>query len=302
LKPQDLLLLIAAVLASASCARAAGSIDAVATDELLAAFNAERSARDGAPLRLSGELSRYAASRAVEVVQKGTLQAPNGHSPIEAARSFGYEAHLLTVVAAIAPGRAAQVVQGWRKADPAAFQEILSPEYADAGVAVAARSPTPVYVVALAKSEADDFRSSTGGLADADSVRHAVIERINGERRGRHMPPLRLEPRLNRAAQDYAQRMLRESFYGHRAPDGSDALTRIRASGYEPRAVGENLAQGQSSVEEALDGWLASPAHRENIFDSDFRDMGLGFAFGKNASGYQVLWVQVFATPRRSPP
>jgi uncharacterized protein YkwD len=291
-------LLVAVALASASCARAAGAADAVAADELLAAFNAERSARDGAPLRLSGELSRYAASRAFEVARKGTLQAPNGHSPIEAARSCGYEAHLLTVVAAIAPGSAARVLQGWRDADPAAFQEILSPEYADAGIAVAARSKTPVYVVALAKSAADDFRSNTGGLADADGVRRAVIERVNAERRAHRLPPLRFEARLNRAAQDYAQRMLRDSFYSHRAPDGSDVLTRIRVSGYEPLAVGENLAQGQSSVEEALDGWFASPEHRENILDRDFRDTGLGFAYGKNENGYQVLWVQVFAKPR----
>jgi uncharacterized protein YkwD len=291
-------ILLMAALTTVSRAPAAGSIDAVAVGELLGALNAERSARDGAPLRLSSELSRYAASRAAEVVQKGTLQGPNGQSPLEAALSFGYEAHRLTVVAAIAPGDAAQVVQRWRAADPAAFQEILSAEYADAGVAVAARGSTPVYVVALAISAADDFRSSTGGLADAEDVRRTAIERVNGERRVRRMPPLRLEPRLNRVAQDYAKKMLRESFYGHRAPDGSDVLTRIRASGYQPLAVGENLAQGQSSVEEVLGGWLDSPAHRENIFDRDFRDMGLGFAIGRNAHGYQVLWVQVFATPR----
>jgi len=270
---------------------------AVGCIALLAAGCAAR-AHDGAPLRLSSQLSRYAASRAAEVVQQGTLQRPNGQNPIEIARSFGYEAHLLTVVAAIAPGNAARVVRGWREADPAAFQEILSSEYTDVGIAVAARGSTPVYVVALGISAADDFRSSTGGLADLEVVRRTAGQRVNAERRGHRLPPLRFEARLNRVAQDYAQKMLRDSFYGHRAPDGSDVLTRIRASGYEPLAVGENLAHGQSSVEEVVDGWLASPAHRETILDRDFRDMGLGFAFGKNANGYQVLWVQVFAKPR----
>ena len=47
-----------------------------------------------------------------------------------------------------------------------------------------------------------------------------------------------------------------------------------------------------------MDGWLASKQHRDHILAKNFGDTGSAVVFGKNASGWQVLWVQAFGRPR----
>jgi uncharacterized protein YkwD len=91
--------------------------------------------------------------------------------------------------------------------------------------------------------------------------------------------------------------MLARAFYGHESPEGRDAWSRARTAGYRALIVGENIAQGQSSLEEVMTGWMESPEHRKNILNPLYAEAGFGLAVGRNAQGYQVLWVQVFARP-----
>jgi uncharacterized protein YkwD len=48
---------------------------------------------------------------------------------------------------------------------------------------------------------------------------------------------------------------------------------------------------------EVTEGWLASPAHCENIMDGRFTELGIGYAASpNNAAG--MYWTQDFAAPR----
>ena len=118
------------------------------------------------------------------------------------------------------------------------------------------------------------------------------------ERNLRRRGPLRLDRALNSAAQTYADRMISEGFYGHVSPRGDTVLDRVRASGYEPQLAAENLASGQPSPEQVMDGWMASKAHRKNILDHDFRDVGFGVSFVESEAGLKILWVQCFGRRR----
>jgi len=62
--------------------------------------------------------------------------------------------------------------------------------------------------------------------------------------------------------------------------------------------IGENIAEGQGSVAEVMEGWMKSPSHREHILSLSFKEIGMGVAFGHNGRGWEVVWVQVFGTPR----
>jgi uncharacterized protein YkwD len=64
------------------------------------------------------------------------------------------------------------------------------------------------------------------------------------------------------------------------------------------RFVGENIASGQPSVDQVMDGWMASDEHRPNILSKVFTEAGFGLAIGKNRGGFQVIWVQLFGRPR----
>ena len=62
-------------------------------------------------------------------------------------------------------------------------------------------------------------------------------------------------------------------------------LARTREAGYAADSVGENIARGQRSVEEVMEGWMASPEHKKNILDPKFTEAGFGVALGKMPGG-----------------
>jgi uncharacterized protein YkwD len=51
-------------------------------------------------------------------------------------------------------------------------------------------------------------------------------------------------------------------------------------------------------VDEAMDGWMNSEKHRDNILSKIYTEAGFGLAIGHNKRGYQIIWVQVFGRPR----
>ncbi len=110
-------------------------------------------------------------------------------------------------------------------------------------------------------------------------------------------PPLSLSGTLASVARGHATDMAVHDYFEHRDLSGQSPADRVRAAGYHEKLVGENIAYGPQSVEEAVKGWLASPGHCENIMDPRFVQMGLGLAPGR-ASRRGLFWVQVLAEPR----
>ena len=110
-------------------------------------------------------------------------------------------------------------------------------------------------------------------------------------------PPLTLSGTLAGVALGHATDMAVHDYFEHQDRSGQSPADRVRAAGYREKLVGENIAYGPKSVEEAVRGWLASPDHCENIMDPRFVQMGLGLAPGR-ASRRGLFWVQVLAEPR----
>jgi len=70
---------------------------------------------------------------------------------------------------------------------------------------------------------------------------------------------------------------------------------RSTAAGYEWKTIGENIAEGQFSVDEVMRTWMNSPAHRKNILNPSFTDLGVGLVASRGKDGkYRVAWVQNF--------
>ena len=92
---------------------------------------------------------------------------------------------------------------------------------------------------------------------------------------------------LQKAGDDFAAAMVRDDFYDHQGPDGSNETSRALGAGYaHPDGnywIGENLAvaEGTTAAPAVLvKGWMDSPVHREVILDERFREFGLGMAAG----------------------
>lgn len=109
--------------------------------------------------------------------------------------------------------------------------------------------------------------------------------------------PLVWDDLLTTVAYVHADDMARNNFFAH---EGSNNLTvsgRATNAGYQWQAVGENIAAGQLSLEQAMREWLASPGHCRNMMRANFTAMGFTCVYNPN-SEYKYYWVHVFAKPQ----
>ncbi len=128
-----------------------------------------------------------------------------------------------------------------------------------------------------------------------EDARLAVLSRINALRRANDLPQLVLDGTLNRVAQAYSERMAREGFFGHVAPDGSTLRGRVASTAFEYRTVSENIGKASGPLA-AHFGIELSPGHRKNLLDPQFTHAGLGVTFQKVDGRDQALLTEVFSS------
>jgi uncharacterized protein YkwD len=136
--------------------------------------------------------------------------------------------------------------------------------------------------------------SSSKKLTPNEKMRDEIVTLVNAERKKNNVPALKTNPLLMKAAQGFADDMVKLKFFAHEAPDGSTPESRVRATGYFETgcttcafdaAFGENIGKGVTA-KAVMDQWMKSPVHKANILRADFREIGVG----QNGS----IWVQVF--------
>ena len=88
-------------------------------------------------------------------------------------------------------------------------------------------------------------------------------------------------------------------YFSHQGKDGSQVGERASRAGYAWQHIGENIASGMRSPEEAVAGWVASPGHCANLMSPGFTEMGSGFAQSRDAETGIVFWTQVFGRTRK---
>jgi uncharacterized protein YkwD len=142
---------------------------------------------------------------------------------------------------------------------------------------------------------------------DASSVNRRILSLVNEARAaGRRcggkyfapVGPLALDPALTRAALEHSRDMAEHDVFDHRGRDGSTPGTRVDRAGFgDHRIVGENIAAGAMTPGDVTQGWLASPAHCENIMDGRFTLIGIAYAENLRTRS-AVFWTQDFAAHR----
>lgn len=108
------------------------------------------------------------------------------------------------------------------------------------------------------------------------AVERQIIERTNHERERYGLPRLAIDQRLMKNARRHAAWMARSTVLQHTSA-----------------AVAENIAQGQSSAQEAVRDWMNSPGHRANILSSSYSRIGVAAYRGPDGQAYwcqQFLW------------
>ena len=142
------------------------------------------------------------------------------------------------------------------------------------------------------------------------ALRREMLTLLNAEREKVGVGPLEYSDLLEKAAQAYADDMLKNNYYGgdtHRRIDGTNFADGISAAGYTidnladcsnceiSRAIAENIAKGQPSPAIVMRDWMNSESHRRNILSPDLDEVGFGIAgYDSNSP----LWVQNFGSIR----
>ncbi|WP_152205012.1 CAP domain-containing protein [Marinobacter changyiensis] len=144
------------------------------------------------------------------------------------------------------------------------------------------------------------------GDCEMDATDRALLDRVNearsqprqcGDQDFDAAGPLSWNCKLEDAARGHSEAMAELEFFSHTGPEGVQIGERVDDRGYNWSAVGENIAAGQNSVDQVVDGWLSSPGHCANIMRADFTEMGAA-RIEAPGSKYSPFWTQVFARPR----
>ncbi len=128
----------------------------------------------------------------------------------------------------------------------------------------------------------------TPSSENVSQLRSATLCLLNRQRVRRGMKRLTESPGLRKAAQNYSQAMVAQSFFDHVSPGGSTLLSRVRTGtaylhDVGSWALGENIAWGTGELAtpaQTMKGWMESPGHRRNILNRRFRHVGIGIALG----------------------
>jgi uncharacterized protein YkwD len=123
-------------------------------------------------------------------------------------------------------------------------------------------------------------------------VRRAIVCLHNQVRARHHLPLLRVNPELGRAAVGHSANMVRRRYFDHTDPNGRTFVQRIMRAHYarpsQGWSLGENIAWGtgaSSTAAGVMRAWMHSSGHRANILGRAYREVGVGIKLGVPTNG-----------------
>lgn len=102
---------------------------------------------------------------------------------------------------------------------------------------------------------------------------HGALALVNDYRAQNSLGPLRLDASLMQAARSHSLAMQAAGRMSHDV--GGDFSARLAAFGIAARAAAENVAWGQRSLSEVVEGWKRSPGHAANLRNGGVTRMGI---------------------------
>jgi len=151
-----------------------------------------------------------------------------------------------------------------------------------------------------AQIAAQNLKNSDGFLAAV--VSSVLVDLTNFDRAEEGIHTLSVNPMLVEAARLKAEDMATRGYFSHNSPDGETPWYWFNEAGYEFAYAGENLAVFFGDSKDVERAWMNSPAHRANILNSNFTEIGIATADGLYQGQQTTFVVQMFGTPVRRAP
>lgn len=138
----------------------------------------------------------------------------------------------------------------------------------------------------------DGNKSSAGYIEDKDSIRSNSINYINDIRQAYGKTTLSLDNNLCDIADTRARELVGSMNAKHIRPDGRQWYTILNDYSIGYICAGENIASGFNSYDDAIDGFMSSKGHKENILCDSYSRVGLGHYYDTQSQTH--YWVEIF--------
>jgi len=119
---------------------------------------------------------------------------------------------------------------------------------------------------------ADNSALTTSG----NRIANSMLCITNNERRAAGLAPLTNNTKLTNAAVAHSRDMAQRNYDTHNTPEGGTPDQRLTQAGYVFSWWGENIANGYKTPRQVMAAWMASPGHRANILNPNFKEIGIG--------------------------
>lgn len=117
-----------------------------------------------------------------------------------------------------------------------------------------------------------------------------VLDLINEQRRQYGLPELKAYGELQRVAKLKARDLVNNKYFSHTSPTFGTPFEMLQKEGVTYKYAGENLAGNETGIK-AVNAWMNSPAHKDNILDSDYEYTGIAVV---DSEVYGKVYVQLF--------
>lgn len=124
-----------------------------------------------------------------------------------------------------------------------------------------------------------------------------VFDKVNRQRRLHGLHELAWNDAVAAQARLQSINMMERGFFSHSDPLRGTLASRLSRAGIRWNRCGENIFREQGMDEpadEAVEGWMRSPAHRASILDPLFTQTGAGIAISADT---EYFITQIFVRP-----
>ena len=135
-------------------------------------------------------------------------------------------------------------------------------------------------------------------IKGATLTEKGIVSETNKYRVENGVGELKENSKLSSAALKKAEDMFENQYFDHVSPSGVGPDQVVLSSGYSYIITGENLLLGNfKSDKDAVEAWIGSPPHRENMLTERYTDIGVAVLNGTFEGQNVWIAVQEFGLP-----
>ena len=160
--------------------------------------------------------------------------------------------------------------------------------------APATTAAKPVAKAAAPATTAAKPAATAPASANIGAYEQQVVDLVNQERAAAGLPALKVNTKLAGVAEKKAEDLRDKNYFAHQSPTYGSPFDMMKQFGISYSSAGENIAKGQKTPADVMNGWMNSPGHKANILNSSYTEIGVGYVTDSNGTTY---WVQHFIRP-----